>query len=68
MIDIPLQQIGKYLGNKDHTTVMHGYDKIKKDLETNETLQNTIDILKKKISTQPALVKRPEMPCVLSTI
>ena len=51
MIDIPLQQIGKYLGNKDHTTVMHGYDKIKKDLETNETLQNTIDILKKKIST-----------------
>lgn len=50
MIDIPLQQIGKYLG-KDHTTVMHGYEKIKKDLETNENLQNTLDVLRKKIST-----------------
>lgn len=50
MIDIPLQQIGKYLG-KDHTTVMHGYEKIKKDLETNENLRNTLDVLKKKIST-----------------
>lgn len=50
MIDIPLQQIGKYLG-KDHTTVMHGYEKIKKDLETNENLRNTLDVLRKKIST-----------------
>ena len=50
MIDIPLQQIGKYLG-KDHTTVMHGYEKIKKDLNTNENLRNTLDVLKKKIST-----------------
>lgn len=50
MIDIPLQQIGKYLG-KDHTTVMHGYEKIKKELETNENLRNTLDVLKKKIST-----------------
>lgn len=51
MIDIPLQQVGKLLGNKDHTTVMHGSEKIKKELETNENLQNTIELLKKKINT-----------------
>ena len=50
MIDIPLQQSGKYLC-KDHTTVMHGYEKIKKELATNDNLRNTLDVLKKKIST-----------------
>lgn len=49
----PLQMIGKYLG-KDHTTVIHGYEKIKAEIETNSNLQNTIEVLKKKInSNQP---------------
>lgn len=50
MTSAPLQYIGKVLGNRDHTTVIHGADKIAADLETNETLRNTIDILKKKIN------------------
>ncbi len=48
-----LQSIGKALGNRDHSTIKHGVDKIKDDLENPEkrdTLQNTIDILKKKIN------------------
>ncbi len=48
-----LQNIGKSLGNRDHSTVKHGIDKIKDDLENpqkKDTLQNTIDILKKKIN------------------
>lgn len=49
MTACPLQQIGKYLGNRDHTTIIHGHDKIAKELETNEVLANTIEILKKKI-------------------
>lgn len=49
MTTCPLQQIGKYLGNRDHTTIIHGHDKISKDLESNEALANTIEILKKKI-------------------
>ncbi|MBQ8815377.1 MAG: chromosomal replication initiator protein DnaA [Lachnospiraceae bacterium] len=49
MTACPLQQIGKYLGNRDHTTIIHGHDKISKELETNEVLANTIEILKKKI-------------------
>lgn len=46
----PLQEIGKALGGRDHTTIIHGIDKITEDLEKNPTLQNTIDILKKKLS------------------
>ena len=40
----------RQLGNRDHTTIIHGHDKIQKDLETSETLRNTIEVLKKKIS------------------
>ena len=35
-----------------HTTVMHGVEKIEKELQTNEQLQSTIDTLKKKINPQ----------------
>ncbi len=49
MTDCPLQQIGKYLGNRDHTTIIHGKEKIERDLVGNEALANTIEILKKKI-------------------
>ena len=45
-----LQNIGKALGKKDHTTVIHGIDKITDELLVNEELKNRIDILKKKIN------------------
>ncbi|MGL5435015.1 MAG: chromosomal replication initiator protein DnaA [Lachnospiraceae bacterium] len=48
----PLQTVGKCLGGRDHTTIIHGSDKIASDLNNNPTLQNTIDILKKKIVPQ----------------
>lgn len=52
MTDTGLQNIGKALGGRDHTTILHGIEKITTDLAANPTLQNTIDILKKKISPQ----------------
>ncbi len=52
MIDIPLQSIGKYMGGRDHTTIIHGSEKITNELSKNESLRNTIEILKKKISPQ----------------
>lgn len=52
MTDTPLQTIGKYLGGRDHTTIIHGFEKIGKDMVKNENLRNTIEILKKKISPQ----------------
>ena len=52
ILAIPLKNVGQYLGNRDHTTVMHGVEKIEKELQNNEQLQNTIDTLKKKINPQ----------------
>ena len=52
MTETPLQAIGKYLGGRDHTTIIHGSEKIGTDIANNETLRNTIDILKKKINPQ----------------
>ena len=50
MTDTPLKTIGLLLGGRDHSTVNHGVDKIANDVENNETLRNTIDIIKKKIN------------------
>ena len=47
-----LQEIGKYLGGRDHTTIIHGRDKIAADLKTNGSTANTIEILKKKLNPQ----------------
>ena len=52
MMDIPLQSIGKVLGGRDHTTIIHGCEKIAADLKKDDSLKNTIEILKKKINPQ----------------
>ena len=50
MTDTPLKTIGLLLGGRDHSTVNHGVDKVANDVENNETLSNTISIIKKKIN------------------
>ena len=50
MIDLPYKTIGTYVGKKDHSTVMHGYNKIVSDMEQSESLRNTVEIIKKKIN------------------
>ncbi|RGY95591.1 chromosomal replication initiator protein DnaA [Clostridium sp. AM58-1XD] len=52
MTGVSLQQIGKFLGGRDHTTIIHGIEKVETDLQSNSSLQNTMDILKKKINPQ----------------
>jgi len=52
MVGTPLQMIGKYLGGRDHTTIIHGIEKINAEINKNDTLNNTIEILKKKINPQ----------------
>ena len=49
MTNVALHGIGKALGNRDHTTIIHGADKIAKEVLVNETTKNTVDILIKKI-------------------
>ena len=50
ILDISLANVGKVLGKKDHTTVIHGIEKIEKELANNEELKNKIEIIKKKIN------------------
>lgn len=50
MTQLQLKLIGKCIGNRDHTTVMHGIEKIEKELKHSEALRTTIDTLKKKIN------------------
>lgn len=49
LTDTSFADIGKMLGKKDHTTIIHGVNKITSELESNEELKNKIDIIKKKI-------------------
>lgn len=50
MTDTPLKSVGILLGGKDHSTVKHGVDKIANEITKDETLSNTINIIKKKIN------------------
>ncbi len=51
MTDDSLQVIGSYLGGRDHTTIIHGRDKIAREMKTDASLANTINVLKKKLTT-----------------
>ena len=50
MTDIPLDSIGTLLGGRDHSTIIHGINKISKELETNENTCTLIETIKKKIN------------------
>ncbi|MDO5147231.1 MAG: chromosomal replication initiator protein DnaA [Eubacteriales bacterium] len=45
-----LQVIGKTMGNRDHTTIIHGFDKINDLLTKDEVLKTNVDILVKKLN------------------
>ena len=48
--NVPLKNIGEFLGNRDHSTVMHGIQKIEKQMETSESTRKTVELLQSKIS------------------
>ncbi|AEV94340.1 chromosomal replication initiator protein DnaA [Pediococcus claussenii] len=49
LTDNSLPQIGTEFGGKDHTTVIHAYEKVKDDLENDEDLQRQIGDLKSEL-------------------
>ncbi|MFQ9889714.1 MAG: helix-turn-helix domain-containing protein [Streptococcus sp.] len=51
IISTPLKSIGKCLGNRDHTTIMHASTKLKKKSTTMKTLKTPLK-LKEKINPQ----------------
>ncbi len=50
MTDISLNEIGSFVGNRDHTTVMHGSSKIAEDIKKNPDRAAKVNIIRKKIS------------------
>ena len=50
MTDTPLKTVGLILGGKDHASISHGVKKIEAEIKTNEALNNTVNIIKKKIN------------------
>ena len=50
MTTVPLKSIGILLGGKNHSTIKHGIEKIEREVEEDEQLANSIDIIKKKIN------------------
>ncbi len=50
LTNIGVKNIGVEMGNRDHSTVIHGTKKIAAQLEKNDSVKNTIEILKKKIN------------------
>ena len=50
LTETPLQAIGIILGGKDHSTIKYGVEKIEKGIVKDETLNNTISIIMKKIN------------------
>ena len=43
LTDLSLPEIGNFLGGKDHTTVLHAYNKIKLELQCNSKLKEYIE-------------------------
>lgn len=49
LTDLSLPKIGEEFGGRDHSTVIHGYDKIAKDIESNFDFKNLIQRIAKEI-------------------
>jgi chromosomal replication initiator protein len=50
LTDMSLPKIGEEFGGRDHTTVIHAFEKIKEELETSSEIKRTVDELKKNIT------------------
>lgn len=48
-VNYSFPRIGKELGGKDHTTIMHGVSKIEKEISKNEQIQRELSLIKEKL-------------------
>lgn len=52
LTDMSLPKIGDEFGGRDHTTVIHAYEKISTALKSDDTLASAIRIITKKVNSQ----------------
>lgn len=50
LLNLPLVNIGKLFGGRDHTTIMHSRDKITQDLKNNKKTQAIVNDIKNSLS------------------
>ncbi|MGG7144985.1 chromosomal replication initiator protein DnaA [Clostridium nigeriense] len=50
LTDMSLPKIGEEFGGRDHSTVIHAYEKISDTLNTDESLQHTVNDITKKLT------------------
>ncbi len=50
LTDMSLPKIGEEFGGRDHTTVIHAYEKISESLKSDESLQHTVNDITKKLT------------------
>ncbi|MBR4026456.1 MAG: chromosomal replication initiator protein DnaA [Lachnospiraceae bacterium] len=50
MTNMPLDSIGSFLGGRDHSTIIHGINKISDEYKNNLVTKSLIDTIKKKIN------------------
>jgi chromosomal replication initiator protein len=48
-VQLPLKEVGRVLGGRDHSTILHGQDKISKLLPESERLRIDITSIRKKL-------------------
>lgn len=51
LLSLPLVNIGKIFGGRDHTTIMHSRDKISQDIKVNKKIQTLVNEIKNRVST-----------------
>lgn len=52
-LQTPYTSIGRQIGGRDHTTALHAFEKITKDLELDERTREELDIIRQKIYASP---------------
>ena len=48
-LKLPFEEVGRLIGGRDHTTIIHGSDKVKVEIETNDNFRNEVGEIKKRI-------------------
>lgn len=49
---IPLQRIGQLLGGRDHTTILHGVEKMRQETQKNQQIQKMLGEIKQGLANQ----------------
>jgi len=50
LINTPLKSVGNVMGGKDHSTIINGCKRVVSEMNSSETIKNTIEVIQKKIN------------------